>query len=47
VLASIVLGRELIPPELYNAILVAVVLTIAASTTLVRLGHRAPLAAAT
>jgi K+:H+ antiporter len=47
VLASIVLGRELIPPELYNAILVAVVLTIAVSTTLVRLGHRAPLAAAT
>jgi monovalent cation:H+ antiporter-2, CPA2 family len=47
VLASLVLGRELIPPELYNAILVAVVLTIAVSTTLVRLGHRAPIAAAT
>lgn len=47
VLASIVLGRELIPPDLYNAILVAVVLTIALSTTLVRLGHRAPVAAAT
>jgi CPA2 family monovalent cation:H+ antiporter-2 len=48
VLASIVLGRALIPPELYNAVLIAVVLTIALSTTLVRLGHRpvqaAPLA---
>lgn len=47
VLASIVLGHELIPPELYNAVLVAVVLTIAVSTTLARLGHRAPVAAAT
>lgn len=47
VLASLVLGRALIPPELYNALLVAVVLTIAVSTTLVRLGHRAPVAAAT
>jgi CPA2 family monovalent cation:H+ antiporter-2 len=40
VLSSIVLGRALIPPELYNAVLVAVVLSIAVSTTLVRLGHR-------
>ncbi|MEA2636209.1 MAG: monovalent cation:H+ antiporter-2, family [Chloroflexota bacterium] len=47
VLASIVLGRALIPAELYNAVLVAVVLTIAVSTTLVRLGHRPSLAAAT
>jgi Kef-type K+ transport system membrane component KefB len=47
VLASIVLGRALIPPELYNAMLVAVVLTIAVSTTLVKLGHRAPVATAT
>jgi hypothetical protein len=35
-----VLGRALIPPALYNAVLVAVVLTIAVSTTLVRFGHR-------
>ena len=47
VLASIVLGRALIPPALYNAVLVAVVLTIAISTTVVRLGHRPPVAAAT
>jgi Kef-type K+ transport system membrane component KefB len=47
VLVSIVLGRALIPAELYNAVLVAVVLTIAVSTTLVRLGHRPSLAAAT
>ncbi|HEY2598460.1 MAG TPA: cation:proton antiporter [Candidatus Dormibacteraeota bacterium] len=40
VLASIVLGRALIPPELYHAVLIAVVLTIAVSTTLVRLGPR-------
>jgi CPA2 family monovalent cation:H+ antiporter-2 len=40
VLASIALGRTLIPTELYNAVLVAVVLTIAVSTTLARLGHR-------
>jgi CPA2 family monovalent cation:H+ antiporter-2 len=48
VLASIVLGRALIPASLYNAVLVAVVLTIAVSTTLVKLGHRpAPAPAAT
>ena len=40
VLASIVLGRALIPPALYNAVLIAVVLTIAVSTTLVKLGRR-------
>lgn len=40
VLASIALGRALLPAELYNAVLVAVVLTIAVSTTLARLGHR-------
>ena len=39
VLASIVLGRALIPASLYSAVLVAVVLTIAISTTLVKLGH--------
>jgi CPA2 family monovalent cation:H+ antiporter-2 len=47
VLASIVLGRALIPSALYSAVLVAVVLTIALSTTLVRLGHRPVVAAAT
>ena len=41
VLASIVLGRALIPASLYNAVLIAVVLTIVISTTLVKLGHRA------
>jgi CPA2 family monovalent cation:H+ antiporter-2 len=40
VLASIVLGRALIPPTLFNAVLAAVVVTIAISTTLVKLGHR-------
>ena len=40
VLASIVLGRALIPPALYSAVLAAVVVTIVISTTLVRLGHR-------
>ena len=40
VLASIVLGRALIPPTLYSAVLAAVVVTIVLSTTLVRLGHR-------
>jgi predicted Kef-type K+ transport protein len=40
VLASIVLGRALIPSTLYNAVLAAVVVTIAVSTTLVKLGHR-------
>jgi CPA2 family monovalent cation:H+ antiporter-2 len=36
VLATIVLGRALIPPELYMALLATVVLTIVASTILVR-----------
>jgi CPA2 family monovalent cation:H+ antiporter-2 len=45
VLVSIVLGRALIPPALYSAVLVAVVLSIAISTTVVRLGHRAAPAA--
>jgi monovalent cation:H+ antiporter-2, CPA2 family len=40
VLASIVLARALILPELYTAVLVAVLVTIIVSTTLVRLGHR-------
>jgi CPA2 family monovalent cation:H+ antiporter-2 len=40
VLASLVLGRALIPAPLYNAVLAAVVVTIAVSTILVRLGHR-------
>jgi len=40
VLASIVLGRELIPPTLFNAVLAAVVMTIAVATTLVKLGTR-------
>jgi monovalent cation:H+ antiporter-2, CPA2 family len=40
VLASIVVGRALIPPELYSAVLAAVVVTIVISTTLVRLGRR-------
>jgi Kef-type K+ transport system membrane component KefB len=40
VLASIVLGRALIPPTLFNAVLLAVVVTIAAATTLVKLGNR-------
>jgi monovalent cation:H+ antiporter-2, CPA2 family len=48
VLASIVLGRALIPPALYNAVLAAVVVTIAISTTVVKLGHRSvPAQAAT
>jgi CPA2 family monovalent cation:H+ antiporter-2 len=38
VLASIVSARELIPPQLFTAVLVTVVLTIALSTTVVRLG---------
>ena len=49
VLASIVLGRALIPPALYSALLAAVVVTIVISTTLVKVGHRpvpAPTAAA-
>jgi Kef-type K+ transport system membrane component KefB len=44
VLATIVLGRSLIPAELFTAILTTVVLTIAASTVLVRLGTRVALA---
>jgi CPA2 family monovalent cation:H+ antiporter-2 len=40
VLASIVLARALIPPDLYAAVLAAVVITIIVSTTLVRLGRR-------
>jgi CPA2 family monovalent cation:H+ antiporter-2 len=40
VLATIVLGRSLIPAELFTAILATVVLTIALSTILVRLGKR-------
>jgi K+:H+ antiporter len=40
VLASIVLGRALIPSTLFNAVLVAVVVTIAVATTLVKLGNR-------
>jgi monovalent cation:H+ antiporter-2, CPA2 family len=40
VLASIVLGRALIPPALYSAVLVAVVVTIAISTIVVKLGYR-------
>ena len=40
VLASIVLGRALIPPALYSAVLAAVVVTIVISTTLVKLGHK-------
>jgi CPA2 family monovalent cation:H+ antiporter-2 len=40
VLATIVLGRALIPSTLFNAVLVAVVVTIAVATTLVKLGTR-------
>jgi len=40
VLASIVLGRALIPPALYSAVLAAVVVTVVISTTFVRLGRR-------
>jgi CPA2 family monovalent cation:H+ antiporter-2 len=40
VLASIVVGRALIPPELYSAVLASVVVTIVISATLVRLGRR-------
>jgi K+:H+ antiporter len=48
VLASLVLGRALIPLALYNAVLAAVVVTIAISTIVVKLGHRpAPAPAAT
>ena len=46
VLASIVLGRALIPPALYSAVLAAVVVTIVISTTLVRLAHRPAVAQA-
>ena len=40
VLASIMLTRNLIPPELFTALLATVVLTIGASAVLVRLGQR-------
>jgi predicted Kef-type K+ transport protein len=46
VLASIVLGRALIPASLYSAVLAAVVVTIVISTTLMRLGRRPPQAQA-
>ena len=39
VLATIGLAHSLIPAELYAAILASVVITIAASTVLVRMGH--------
>jgi CPA2 family monovalent cation:H+ antiporter-2 len=42
VLATIGLAHSLIPGELYAAILASVVITIAASTVLVRLGHSRP-----
>ena len=42
VLATIGLSRQMIPGELYAAILAAVVVTIAASTLLVRLGYSRP-----
>ena len=42
VLATIGVSRQVIPNELYAAILAAVVLTIAASTLLVRLGYSRP-----
>ena len=42
VLATIGVSRHVIPSELYAAILAAVVLTIAASTLLVRLGYSRP-----
>jgi CPA2 family monovalent cation:H+ antiporter-2 len=42
VLATIGVSRQLIPGELYVAILAAVVLTIAASTLLVRVGYARP-----
>ncbi len=45
VLATIGVGRHVIPSELYTAILAAVVLTIGASTLLVRLGYSRPPAA--
>jgi len=41
VLAGIMLARGLIPPELFTAMLATVVLTIAASAVLVRIGKRA------
>ena len=43
VLATIGLTRNVIPSNLYAAILAAVVLTIAASTLLVRVGYARPL----
>ena len=46
-LATIGVARNVIPRELYAAILAAVVVTIAASTLLVRLGYPRPTAATT
>jgi CPA2 family monovalent cation:H+ antiporter-2 len=46
VLATLVLGRALIPAALYSAVLAAVVVTIIVSTTLVKVGHRPSLAPA-
>ena len=40
-LASIAVGRGLIPVPLFTALLAAVIVTIALSTTLVRVGHPA------
>jgi len=40
VLAGILVGRALIPPELFTAVLATVVITIAASAVLVRVGKR-------
>jgi CPA2 family monovalent cation:H+ antiporter-2 len=42
VLATIGVSRHVIPSELYAAILAAVVVTIAASTLLVRVGYSRP-----
>ncbi|TMC30924.1 MAG: hypothetical protein E6J32_04425 [Chloroflexi bacterium] len=42
VLATIGLAHSVIPGELYAAILASVVITIAASTLLVRVGHSRP-----
>jgi CPA2 family monovalent cation:H+ antiporter-2 len=47
VLATIGVSRQVIPSELYAAILAAVVVTIAASTLLVRVGYSRPQAART
>jgi monovalent cation:H+ antiporter-2, CPA2 family len=42
VLVSLLAERRLVPPELFTAVLVTVVVTIALSTTLARLGRRQP-----